>query len=359
MNSTNPKKKIQLNMNALSKKKISISIYSNPYNVNAPFVSKPKQTGLSSVYKMTGEKISNLNNRTKKHDHKLTLTNIMNILHTTTSTINKKNNQSLMNKKNGVKISSRQNENPAKNSMRTNSTFHSKNYSISISKRKIKNVLGVKEDFFGDIEKKIKEIRRKNNNSNVFNNKSTRNPNQSALTHHERATSFSYRNVPITKETRPTSTNSKNIIYKSIGKKNTKVNQNSKPSNKIVKIKRKNILPIKTNQIKRFNTNNIIHKPVLTRSKRPDISSSKIKTTDATPHTTLQKENSIIENSLFNISNEFTEEEDEFNDINAIVRKIDFNNNEETLDIFSIDDNKSYDNYSKMFITKFEQRFKN
>lgn len=343
-------------MNALSKKKFSISIYSNPYNVNAPFVSKPKQTGLSSVYKMTGEKISNLNNHTKKHEHKLTLTNIMNILHTTTSMINKKNNQSLINKKNGIKISSRQNENPAKKSMKTNSTLHSKNYSISISKRKIKNVLGVKEDFFGDIEKKIKEIRKKNN-SNVNNTKSTRNPNQSTLSHHERATSFSYRNVPITKETRPTSTN-KNKIYKSIGKKNTKVNQDTKPSNKIIKIKKKNILPIKTNQIKRFNTNNIIHKPVLTRAKRPDISSSKIKTTDATPHTTLQKENSIIENSLFNISNEFTEEEDAFNDINSIVRRIDFDNNEKGLDIFAINDNKTYENFNEMFITKFEQKYK-
>ena len=98
-----------------------------------------------------------------------------------------------------------------------------------------------------------------------------------------------------------------------------------------MKIK-KSIIPFKQNLQKRITNKDKLISKETRQIKRPDSSSSKIKTTDATPHTTLQKDSYIshhksissFENSLFNYSNESNGEEDEFNDINSIVRKINF-----------------------------------
>ena len=62
---------------------------------------------------------------------------------------------------------------------------------------------------------------------------------------------------------------------------------------------------------------------------------------------------SSFENSLFNYSNESNGEEDEFNDINSIVRKINFDNKAiDPNNIFM--SNKNYDIFSKNFDEKFE-----
>lgn len=370
MNCTNPKKKITINQNPshplIKKNKYSISIYSNPFNINVPYLNKPKQSNITSIYKNAGEKISNINPKNKKHEHKLTISNILNILHTTTSTINKKPNQSLLPKKPSFKVHCKPSQIPAKTSQQNNSTLHGKNYSISISRRKVKNELGLKEDFFSDIEKKIAQMKKnkKYSFSIALNNnltKSTRNANnQTKKIHHERATSFSFRGIPVNKTTTVVTQNgTRNLSINS--KKNQKIKEQiNKISNKVVKIK-KSIIPFKQNLQKRITNKDKSISKETRQIKRPDSSSSKIKTTDATPHTTLQKDSYIshhksissFENSLFNYSNESNGEEDEFNDINSIVRKINFDNKAiDPNNIFM--SNKNYDIFSKNFDEKFE-----
>ena len=423
------------------KNKYSISIYSNPYNINIPFINQPKKQNVSTMYKATSDKIQNINPQKKKNEYKLTLTNLFHILQTTTAPFNKCINQSYQ-----TKLSTQKNQNkktviPAK--ITNNNNNRSKNYSISITKRK--NTLDAhqhqkhnKEDAFNEIEKKIavlKKQARKNrierkslaysNNINNSNNnldinnvpkkiikknsfsisinplqnitRSTRNNNStncsinafskhiSNIFHHERATSFSYRDIPlcrkISKKDNSKENNINNIKKDIIKKKNTNIPKNviqvgkEKINNKIIKIKKKGIIPCFHNTRKRppfkeQTTTSLSKNQTRKQINRPDSSLSKVKTTDATSHTSLNKDSYCVSNNnininkhLFSVNNSLFDdsyesiENDSFNDINTIVRKIhfedvDLHHNEN--DIFAVNnEGKLRTEYNKYFDNKF------
>ena len=248
MNTSNPKLNVpscvtNFALQLPKKNKYSISIYTNPYNINIPFINQPKKQNVSTMYKLTSDKIQNINPQKKKPQHKLTFSNILNIPQTTTAPFNKCINQTHQTNYFTQKNQQKQPTLPAKiPHTKANNNSHIKNYSISITKRK--HTLDAQhhrrykeEGLFFEIEKKIAilkkhshkktktNINNNNNNNHKKTNKknsfsisinplqnitrSTRNNNStncsinafskhiSNIFHHERATSFSYRDIPL------------------------------------------------------------------------------------------------------------------------------------------------------------------
>ena len=329
MNTTKPKitKSSSKQSHCLTKKnKYSISIYSNPYNVSIPFINKPKHSNISSIYKKIASKAILDNSKTKKHEHKLTMTNIINILRTTSTNVNNKTNQTLLQKKKSFQISR------IETSKEKNKSINKLVKGNAVKKEETKPKQRMKNQKSFSIS--INDIIRSNRNLVDKFKKS----------HHERSTSFSTRNI---------------IINKNIkAKKNPIENKHTKNENKSKKV----IIPYQQKDLKQILTKVNIHK---TRQQKRDTSSSKKKTTDATPYSTVQKDSFInnskkeeisIENSLFiDISND-NEEEDPFNDINTIIRRIDYTDQED-LNIFDVENNKEYDIFSEGFIEKFEKKY--
>ena len=420
------------------KNKYSISIYTNPYNINIPFINQPKKQNVSTMYKLTSDKIQNINPQKKKPQHKLTFSNILNIPQTTTAPFNKCINQTHQTNYFTQKNHQKQPTLPAKiPHTKANNNSHIKNYSISITKRK--HTLDAQhhrrykeEGLFFEIEKKIAilkkhshkktktNINNNNNNNNNNNHKktnkknsfsisinplnnNTNNNNKNIITtrnvnmnkcntnmfkyknnslHHERAISFSYRDIPH-------NNNNNNIKRKQHIKQHiinipNKINKET-INNKILHIQKKGIIPcyhtnhniIKRPQSKEQKVSSISKKLINKQNKqqRPDSSLSKVKTTDATPYTTLnvdsycmynnnnkynvhkRKNESFVNNSLFDISDDCSGINDSFNDINSIVKRISFSDidlNGIEEDLFSI--NKEgiirYD-YNKEFDERF------
>ena len=333
MNTTKPKvtKSSSKQSHCLTKKnKYSISIYSNPYNVSIPFINKPKQSNISSIYKKIASKAILDNSKTKKHEHKLTMTNIINILRTTSTNVNNKTNQTLLQKKKSFQISRIETSKEKKKSINKLVKGNIVKKEETISKQRMKNQKSFSIS--------INDIIRSNRNLVDKYKKS----------HHERSTSFSTRNI---------------IMNKNIkAKKNPIESKQSKNENKSKKV----IIPYQQKDLKQILTKVNIHK---TRQQKRDTSSSKKKTTDATPYSTVQKDSFInnnskkeereeisIENSLFNDISKDNEEEDPFNDINTIIRRIDYTDQED-LNIFDVENNKEYDIFSEAFKEKFEKKY--
>lgn len=330
MNTTKPKanKSTSKHSHILTKKnKYSISIYSNPYNVSIPFLNKPKQSKISSVYQKIATKAILDNSKTKKHEHKLTMTNIINLLRTTSTNINNKTNQTLLQKKKSFQISKIETSKEKDKSINRLVKGNIVKKEPTISKQRIKNQKSFSISI-NDIIKSNRNIVDKYKKSN-----------------HERSTSFSTRNIII-------NTNNK------IVKKNLNESKQQKNTKKV-------IIPYQQRDLKHILTKVNIHK---TRQQKRDTSSSKLKTNDATPYTTVQKDSFInnnskkeekeefsIDNSLFNDIQD-DEEEDPFNDINTIVRRIDYTDQDD-LDIFDIENNKEYEIFSDAFNAKYDTKY--
>ena len=151
-----------------------------------------------------------------------------------------------------------------------------------------------------------------------------------------------------------------------------------KLNNKIIKIKKKGIIPCFHNTRKRppskeQTTTSLSKNQTRKQIKRPDSSLSKVKTTDATSHTSLNKDSYCVSNNnininkhLFSVNNSLFDdsyesfENDSFNDINTIVRRIyfedvDLHSNEE--DIFAVNnEGKLREKYNKYFDNKFTEK---
>ena len=102
-NLTNNNKKISKQSNSLiknNKKKISISIYSNPYSIKFPFSNQPNlNNNLNNLYKITSEKIQN-NKNDNKHEHKLTISNLLSMVQSNNSILHNSINKSVRNQVN-------------------------------------------------------------------------------------------------------------------------------------------------------------------------------------------------------------------------------------------------------------------
>ena len=292
--------------------KFSISIYSNPFNINFPFEgNKINHNQILSNYKRTSEKIQKMYTNISYSNNKLKVSNILSILNSNDSQGNPSINYSLRNNI-LIKQITKKYKLPAKNS-REKSFNHFKETSIKSKNR---------NEFSRDKlinEKNIKQIRI--NIKSKLNKRST----------------FSFRNEK------------KQKIY-------------NIPINKIINKIRSN------KNIKQFFPNNKknnipnLRKNSTSKEKIKDLSIGKerkktySKNTENTQYTTFKKENINLRNIFedLNNSNEGNNEFDKLqNDLDSLIRKIDFNDINHHLNIFEQDD-KDYLNYKKYFNKTFE-----
>ncbi len=172
-NLTNKNKRNSNQSNSLIKnnKKISISIYSNPYSIKFPFSKQPiLNNNLNNLYKITSEKIQN-NKNENKHEHKLTISNLLSMVQSNNSISHNSINKSFRNqgnlKKNNLKyfVTSKfnfhnfineENKNKSKNKNNNNKQFNQSNQKKDKNKEKEEK---------NEINKK-KEAKQKKNDSN-------------------------------------------------------------------------------------------------------------------------------------------------------------------------------------------------
>jgi len=336
--------------------KFSISIYSNPFNINFPFEgNKINHNQILSNYKRTSEKIQNMYTNISYSNNKLKVSNILSILNSNDSQGNPSINYSLRNNI-LIKQITKKYKLPAKNS-REKSFNHFKETSIKSKNR---------NEFSRDKlinEKNIKQIRiniksklnkrstfsfrneTKQNIKSTSKDKIEHNKNKSIIKKeniiiHQRKPSISYRNF---------SNKKKEKIY-------------NIPINKIINKIRSN------KNIKQFFPNNKknnipnLRKNSTSKEKIKDLSIGKerkktySKNTENTQYTTFKKENINLRNIFedLNNSNEGNNEFDKLqNDLDSLIRKIDFNDINHHLNIFEQDD-KDYLNYKKYFNKTFE-----
>ena len=163
LNSLNQSNNIQSKNSKAKNKKCSISIYTNPFNVNFPYeTNKITPNNISSMYKITSEKIQNLNPNITNIQNKKAISNLLSILHSKDSQLNQVTNLSLRNniliKNGGLKIKF-----PAKNSLREESYKHNKAISFNYKKSRDKR-LKDKEKLINKIKMNITKISKKLNN---------------------------------------------------------------------------------------------------------------------------------------------------------------------------------------------------
>ena len=336
--------------------KFSISIYSNPFNINFPFEgNKINHNQILSNYKRTSEKIQNMYTNISNSNNKLTVSNILSILHSNDSQCNPSINYSLRNNI-LIKQITKKYKLPAKNSIREKSFNHFKAISINnknrseFSKDKLLN------------EKNIKKIRinikSKLNKRNTFSFRNETKENIKSTSkdkiEHNKNKSINKKENIIIHQKKPS------ITYRNFSnKKKEKINKI--PINKIIN-------KIRSNNIKQFfpsNTKNNIpnlRRNSMSKEKIKDLSIGKerkktySKNTENTQYTTLKKENINLRNIFedLNNSNEGNNEFDKLqNDLDSLIRKIDFNDINHHLNIFEQDD-KDYLNYKKYFNKTFE-----
>ena len=340
--------------------KFSISIYSNPFNINFPFEgNKINHNQILSNYKRTSEKIQNMYTNISNSNNKLTVSNILSILHSNDSQCNPSINYSLRNNI-LIKQITKKYKLPAKNSIREKSFNHFKAISINnknrseFSKDKLLN------------EKNIKKIRinikSKLNKRNTFSFRNETKENIKSTSkdkiEHNKNKSINKKENIIIHQKKPS------ITYRNFSnKKKEKINKI--PINKIIN-------KIRSNNIKQFfpsNTKNNIpnlRRNSMSKEKIKDLSIGKerkktySKNTENTQYTTLKKENINLRN-IFEDLNNSNDENNEFdklqNDLDSLIRKIDFNNINHHLNILEQDD-KDYLNYKKHFNKTFENCLK-
>ena len=362
LNSFNQSNNLQSKNSKPKNKKYSISIYSNPYNINFPYeTNKINQNGISTMYKITSDKIQNLNPNTTKEKNKITISNLLSMLHTTDSQLNQPIYLSLRNnflcKNRTMKIKF-----PAKSSIREESSKHTKAISFNYNKKEISKEKTLKDKIInhnikldiskinrklvtlshGKNNKKIKNIQKEHsknlNDKNIhyINNKSIVKKENSF---HQRKPSITYRNL----------SNKKKCIQKI----------NRIPINKIIN-------KLKNNSNNRQSKSNLITKQIPLRKnsnskEKKDLSIGKhsnVKNTENTQYTTFKRDSIYSKNLFENLDN--STEGNEFdklqNDLESLVRKINFDDIKDNLNIFT-SDNGSYLNYKKNFNFIFDNEF--
>ena len=374
LNSFNYSNNIKSKNSQSKNKKFSISIYSNPYNVNFPFeTNKINQNKISSMYKMTSEKIQNLNPNISNNKNKITISNILSILHSTDSQLNQPTNVSLRNnilcKNIAKKIKF-----PAKNYIKEDIYKHNKaisfNYNRKESKEKSLKVKKKTNKMIMDISKinrrlsilsfgnnNLKNMKKEINkdeynlNNNITNNNITNNNinnNKSLMkkenSFHQRKNSISFRNLSNKKKymKKINRIPMNKIINKYINVNNKKSKSNSK-SKKIPNRKNSNIKERKELSYGKLS------------KKKSDIKNN----TENTLNTTFKKE-TISKNLFENLDN--STEGNEFdklqNDLESLVKKINFDNIKDNLYLFN-KNNDCYISYKKKFNFLFDNDLEN
>ena len=363
LNSFNHSNNIQSKNSKSKNKKYSISIYSNPYNINFPFeTNKINQNGVSTMYKMTSDKIQNLNPNTTKEKNKITISNLLSMLHSTDSQLNQPINLSLRNnfqcKNSTMKIKF-----PAKNSIREESHKHTKAISFNYNKKDISkektlkdkiinhniklDILKIKRKIMnlshGKKNKKVKNIKKENskniNEKNIYSNNNNKLIVKKENSFHQRKPSITYRNLSNKKKC--VQKINRIPINKIINKlKNNSNNRQSKSNLKLQKI------PLRKNSNSKDKKDLSIGKI------------SNVKNTENTQYTTFKRDSIYSKNLFENLDN--STEGNEFdklqNDLESLVRKINFDNIKDNLNIFS-SDNGSYLSYKKNFNFIFDNEF--
>ena len=335
LNSLNQSNNIQSKNSKAKNKKFSISIYSNPFNVNFPYESnKITQNNISSMYKITSEKIQNLNPNITNIQNKKTISNLLSILHSKDSHINQVTNFSLRNniliKNGGLKIKF-----PAKNSLREESYKHNKAISFNYKKSRDKS-LKDKEKLITKIKMNISKISKKLNNFSCgkkkIKKKNIKEEKNKLIikkenSFHERKSSITFRNI----------------------------------SNKKKDIKEINKIPINTiiNKIRKINSKKIPCRKNSNSKEKKDLSKhSNFRNTENTEYSTFKRDSSNYKNLFDNLT--YSNEKNEFdkleNDLDSLVRKINFDNVKDNLNIFSLH-NENYLNFHKYFSCLFDNDF--
>ena len=230
LNSLNQSNNIQSKNSKAKNKKCSISIYTNPFNVNFPYeTNKITPNNISSMYKITSEKIQNLNPNITNIQNKKAISNLLSILHSKDSQLNQVTNLSLRNniliKNGGLKIKF-----PAKNSLREESYKHNKAISFNYKKSRDKS-LKDKEKLINKIKMNITKISKKLTNFSCgkkkIKKKNIKEEKNKLIikkenSFHERKSSITFRNISNKKKDKEINKIPINTIINKIRKINSK-----------------------------------------------------------------------------------------------------------------------------------------